>query len=462
MTLALLLLVVGSCQQQQTLEVVKPVPAELSVDAAKQYYEATKHRSKAANKYQFLWDLAKKMDVGGTPIVTVPVQNIGGGNTIIKSQNGRVESATSEIVSVFFYLDKNGALTASFTAKQLVSNANPGVSQQEIYFFDWVKNNLQSIWTIDNGGLLRVDEAMDVDAAKAGRTSACVLQILQLVCDGTSKLGGGDGINPVPTDMPWAEPGCHWEIVGELPCGPGGTNPGGGDPVDVPGLPSPFTPPLSPSGVPIHVGGDPVPAGSLPTISEDAINRIRTALAINSWQSQGVHVTDEERDWFFSHPGSVWPVDWFVKQNLGAATERLAFGILGNFIMHILPSNFQKRMFERYRSGTGETYHMTDFEFNDALSKGRHDSGISDAFFDGQSVFQQRWTWYGDILNYGFALGRGTVYFRKSDSSPIGYEEPYDFNAMPWGNRPDVAEVATRIGGLFERDGARPFIIRYP
>ncbi|MFB9293408.1 hypothetical protein, partial [Persicitalea jodogahamensis] len=175
MAALLLLMVAGSCQQERQ-EVVKPISAELSVDTAKQYYEATKGRSKAANKYQFLWDLAKKMDVGGTPIVAVPIVNVGGGNTVISSQNGRVESSTAEMVSAFFYVDKSGALTASLTAKQLASNESLNVNQQKIYFFDWIKNRLQSVWTIENGRFLQAQVAIDKDVARASRTSTCVAE----------------------------------------------------------------------------------------------------------------------------------------------------------------------------------------------------------------------------------------------------------------------------------------------
>lgn len=454
MALALLLLVVGGCQPQQTLDVVKPVPAELSVDAAKQYYEATKNRSKAATKYQFLWDLVKKIEVAGSTMITVPVINVGGGNTIIQSQNGQVSSSQVETGSAMFYLDGDSKITASLTVTELPLSESVSKNPQKMYFFSWMDESLQSVWTLNNGRVVQAENALDDSRA---RTSGCVAEIYMKVCGGGGQLGGG---NNNPTGLGDPGPGCRWVLVGTMPCsGGGGNNPGGGDPITIPNLPSPF--PFAPTGPPIVIGGG-GPGGLPPTISQDVMTRIYVASKIGSWEAQGVHVTEQERNWLVQNPFALIPLDFFIRDNLAAAKAKLAFGIVGNFIRwYIMTSDFEKRMFDRYWSGQGGTYHMTTSEFNDAISKGRPDGNITDATFEGQSVYEQRWSWYASET-YDFALGRGAVYIRKSDGTPFGYQEDYDFDAKPWGVRSINAEVATRLGANFVIDGAAVFTIKYP
>ncbi|GHB68168.1 hypothetical protein GCM10007390_21860 [Persicitalea jodogahamensis] len=245
-----------------------------------------------------------------------------------------------------------------------------------------------------------------------------------------------------------------------MPCGPGGTNPGGGDPIDVPGLPSPFAPPSSPSGLPIHVGGGGPPSGTAPTIPQDAINRIYTALTINSWEAQGVNVTDEERAWLFQNPQAINPLDIFVGTNLGAAVEKWSFGLLGNFIRHILTSDFEKRMFDRYWTGQGGTYHLTNAEFSDIIAQGSPETSRTPTTYLNQNAFEQGWTWY-HTERYNAALGRARVYIRASDDHAFGLIDTYDFNPQS-GDRDMASEIFTRIGGTFITAGARPFTIVYP
>lgn len=64
LTAFLLLLVVGGCQNLSQ-EPVEPAPRTVSVADAKEYYEATRGRSKVASKYQFLWGLAEVKRIRG-------------------------------------------------------------------------------------------------------------------------------------------------------------------------------------------------------------------------------------------------------------------------------------------------------------------------------------------------------------------------------------------------------------
>lgn len=458
MALALLLLVVGSCQRQQTLDVVKPVPAELSVDAAKQYYEATKHRSKAATKYQFLWDLVKKIEVDGVPMITVPVINVGGGNTIIQSQNGQISSSRVESGSSMFYLDGEGKITASLTATELPSTESLSKKPQKMYFFDWMDNSLQSVWTLDNGRVVQVENALDDSRA---RTSGCVAEIYMKVCGGGGQLGGGDN---TPTGLGDPGPGCRWVLVGTMPCGGGGNNPGGGDPITIPGLPGPF--PYAPTGPPIVIGGG-GPGGLPPTISQDAMTRIYVASKIGSWEAQGVHVTDEERDWFYSHPGVVASVDLFVKEHLADALQKWAFGVLGNMIRWLFSSDFERKMFDRYWTGEGGTYTLTNAEFNDIVAQGipvgaRTPSVHSNNNVNGQETDVEIWDW-DHTERYNLALGQASMLFSKGGgNSPIGFRDGFNFNPGTDGHRTWANESITLIGAKFVTFGARDFDIKYP
>jgi len=173
-------------------------------------------------------------------------------------------------------------------------------------------------------------------------------------------------------------------------------------------------------------------------------------------------VTGQERTWLFQNAMAIGPLDFFVRDNLAAAKAKLGFGIVGNFIRHILSSDFEKRMFDHYWSGTGGDYHLTNAEFVDVISQGRPiDNTRTDHPFLGQPAYEERWDWYGSGT-YNFAFGRSAVYIRKSDGSAFGFEDDYDFDAKPWGTRSLPAEAFTRLGAVFIRDGAANFKIKYP
>lgn len=231
MMAALLLLIVEGCQQQ-TYEVVKPLPTELSMDAAKQYYEATKHRSKAATKYQFLWDLVKLDKIGNAPVVIVPVENIGGGNTLIQAQNGKVSSLPIGSENVIFYYNEKGELTASLVLIDDLNSVATATKSQKAYFRDWITNTLQSIWTLNKGELVQTDRAIDNSRA---RTSECVIQQYERRCEGAGQLGGG---HQYPVWLPNPGEQCYWQYIGSTGCGGGGgtpTNPFPNDPFPLPG-----------------------------------------------------------------------------------------------------------------------------------------------------------------------------------------------------------------------------------
>lgn len=452
MMAALLLLIVEGCQQQ-TYEVVKPLPTELSMDAAKQYYEATKHRSKASTKYQFLWDLVKKIEIDGAPIITVPVVPAEGGNTILQIQKGQVSSSRVETGSAMFYLNGEGKITASITATELALTESLGKKPQKMYFFDWMDESLQSVWTFDNGIFVQVDKAVDNSRA---RTTVCTIEHYILVCNGAGQLGGG---HQNPDWLPDPGEGCYWYYTGSTACGGGGGPP-----------PTPPTPPITPApprpGYP--GGGSGGGPNGPPNISPEAMTRIYVASKIGSWEAQGVNVTDEERDWFFSHPGSITPVDLFIKEQFAKATEKLAFGILGNMIRSLFDSDFEKRMFDRYWSGQGGTYTLTNAEFNDIIAQGRSVSARTPSndpnnVVNGQATDVEIWDWY-HTTKYNLALGRASVFFSRGGGNiPMGFRDGFNFNpGGEDGHRTWRDEALTLIGGTFTTFGARDFNIRYP
>lgn len=446
MALVLLLLVVGGCQRQQTLDVVTPILDKLSVDAAKQYYEAAKDRSKTVNKYKFRWDLVKKIEIDGALMITVPIIDVNGGSTIIQIQNGQVTSSNVETGNAMFYLDGEGKITASLTAMEIALTENLSRKSQKMYFFNWIDESVQSVWTLANGKFLRADRVVGDSRA---RTSVCTMEQYILKCDGAGQLGGG---HQTPGFLPDPGEGCYWQYIGDTGCG-GGAPPA--PPVEPP-------PPASPPHPGYPGGGSGGGQNGPPNISQEVMQRIYVAYKVGAWKAQGVNVTDQEFDWLLRSPFALIPLDFFVRDNLAAAKEKLAFGILGNFIRHILSSDFEKRMFDRYWSGTGEDYYLTNAEFYDVISQGTPIAGTrSDQDFLGQPAYEERWDWYNSGA-YNFAFGRSAVYIRKSDGMPFGFQDDYDFDVKPWGMRSLPAEVFTRLGASFIRDGAVPFKIKYP
>lgn len=221
----LLLVVVGSCQRERQ-ESVAPITTDvLSVDAAKQYYEATKQRSKLASDYQFLWSLAVLKNLDNTPVVMVPLDHIGdGGNTIIQGQNGRVSTTTINAESIVFYLNEKGRLTASLLEMSTVDDTLTRASEaHKVYFRDWVDNTLQSVWTLRGGKILAANRALDDSRA---RLATCTIEHYQRVCGGGAQLGGAP--HGAPDWLPDPGEGCYWRYVGSTSCGGGGGSGSGG------------------------------------------------------------------------------------------------------------------------------------------------------------------------------------------------------------------------------------------
>lgn len=225
----LLLLLVGGCQHlsQESIEVS---PRTVSIASAKEFFEATKGRSKIAPKYQFYWDLAEIKTVGDLPVVVIPAENIGGGNTLIENQNNKTSTSRIGTEHLLIYSNAEGKLTASLSSMSEADSLETATNK--IYFFDWIDQSLQSIWTLKGGNLIQTEKAIQSSAAKL---SFCTLDFYQKVCDGEQKLGGGNS----PSNLPDPGEGCHWEYVGSTGCGGGGG--GGATPINpFPNSPSPF------------------------------------------------------------------------------------------------------------------------------------------------------------------------------------------------------------------------------
>lgn len=235
----------GGCQNLSQ-EPIQPAPLTVSVTDAKEFYEATKGRSKVASKYQFLWDLVEVKKLGDVPVVMVPVENIGGGNTLIQNQNNRLSSSRIGSESVIFYHNAAGELTASLLS---MDETDPvGMPSNKVYFLDWIDSSLQSVWTLKDGSLIQTDRAVNSPNAKVAE---CTLDFYMKVCTGAGRVGGAD-INP--TGLPDPGEGCHWEYIGSASCGGGD---GGGTPTEpVPNDPFPL-----PTTKPIVLGGGGTSAG---------------------------------------------------------------------------------------------------------------------------------------------------------------------------------------------------------
>jgi hypothetical protein len=164
------------------------------------------------------------------PVVLVPVENIGGGNTLIQNQNNRLSSSRIGSENVIFYHNAAGKLTASLL---FMDETDPiATPTNKVYFLDWMDSSLQSVWTLKDGSLIQTDRAVDSPNAKVAE---CTLDFYMKVCTGAGRVGGAD-INP--TGLPDPGEGCHWEYIGVASCegGNGGTptNPVPNDPFPLP------------------------------------------------------------------------------------------------------------------------------------------------------------------------------------------------------------------------------------
>jgi hypothetical protein len=231
----LLLLLVGGCQHfsQKSIEVS---PRPVSIASAKEFFEATKGRSKIAPKYQFYWDLAGIKTVGDLPVVVIPVENIGGGNTLIENQNNKTSTSRIGTEHLLIYSNAEGKLTGSLSSMSEADSLE--TATHKIYFFDWIDHSLQSIWTLKGGNLIQTEKAIQNSTAKL---ATCTLDLYKLVCDGHARVGGGN----FPSGLPNPDEGCHWEYVGSTACG------GGAAPTN----PSPTNPSPLPVTGPIIFGG---------------------------------------------------------------------------------------------------------------------------------------------------------------------------------------------------------------
>ena len=127
-------------------------------------------------------------------------------------------------------------------------------------------------------------------------------------------------------------------------------------------------------------------------------------------------------------------------------------GRLGNFIRDVsgkLNSDFEQRMFARYWKGKGD-YTLTDYEFNDILSKAVAVKITNDYVL---------LSLYGSST-YDYAIGSATLYY-SSENSQLSFYDKYDFDPQPFGVRSYGAEWVTTFTSIASPSTARSFEIRY-
>lgn len=160
----------------------------------------------------------------------------------------------------------------------------------------------------------------------------------------------------------------------------------------------------------------------------------------------------------------VYEVKRLKSSNAEGDDEESDRGWLGDLIYNNCGSETEQECFDNYWSGGG------DMELSDDRWAGVSsyaESTIGANYQNGEQVNINGNTYYKNSVSfydnseYNCAYGTGTVYFDNYGNA-VGFNDDYDFNSMPWGERSIPAEIGTRtIGAIGEAHGAEEYTISY-
>lgn len=135
--------------------------------------------------------------------------------------------------------------------------------------------------------------------------------------------------------------------------------------------------------------------------------------------------------------------------------------MVGRMIRSQVDSDFEKKAFDRYWTGGGDTA-LTTGEFQDIVNSAQG-LPVLETFQVGTksgSFIAHKFDFYS---NEKYNAGLGSAWIIYGDGGrAVGFYDRYDFNSKPWGVRSIKAELQTRaVQAAGYYSGAAPYQITY-